>query len=199
MFLAPTRRRRSPPSLRGGSVAELSVSSGALAFPIKDGLLLLPWDGIGQAFLWGRHARQIFHIRLLSLGSGQPFALDQGQWPCSREHGIIALTNLDARDHAVTWKSNKRPKQDVSRPDPTWANWPMPMFLSIGPYRKEVVANPAEALSFLANRWVGQRDETYHAARAACSKSLRRRLNPQDARDLFFRFARAAGLIDCPP
>jgi hypothetical protein len=90
----------------------------------------------------------------------------------------------------------RRPKQDISNPDPTWANWQTPLFIRVGRYRKEVVANPAEALSFLANRWLGHKDDTYFAARVACSKSLRRRLNPQEARDLFFRFACDAGLVE---
>lgn len=87
-------------------------------------------------------------------------------------------------------------KQFTSGPDPSWSNWQIPIILHTSPHRKEIVANPAEALAFLANRWPGEKEETYDAARRACSESLRRRVSPADARDCFERFAQTAGLLE---
>ena len=80
-------------------------------------------------------------------------------------------------------------------PDPEWSKWENPIILRVKDRRPQTIAAPAEALSFLANIWYGERDEVYSAARKACSEVLRRRLTPQEARSIFWDFASKVGLL----
>ena len=84
------------------------------------------------------------------------------------------------------------PITEIRKPyvvNPKWADWEFPIVLRISSRRAEVLANPAEALSFLVNGWNGDRDETFEAARKACSGVLRRRVSPDEARAAVVRFA----------
>lgn len=89
------------------------------------------------------------------------------------------------------------PITEIRKPcvvNPNWADWEFPIILRISSRRAEVLANPAEALSFLVNGWNGDRDETFEAARKACSGVLRRRVSPDEARAAVARFANDAHL-----
>ncbi|WP_390920060.1 DUF982 domain-containing protein [Neorhizobium turbinariae] len=86
-------------------------------------------------------------------------------------------------------------KVDLSVVDPHWADWSAPIVLRLSSYRREAVTNPAEALSFLSNRFAGERDALYLAARNACSAVLRRRLPTEQARLIFAKFAQDALLL----
>ena len=79
--------------------------------------------------------------------------------------------------------------------DPTWANWDKPVTVRISGRAAEEISNPAEALSFLSNRWDGVRDNEYLTSRKACSEVLRRRVTSEEAKLLFLKFASNAGVL----
>ena len=71
----------------------------------------------------------------------------------------------------------------------------MPVRLKIGPYRRETIGNPAEALSFLANRWPGAKSAEYLAARHLASEFLRRRVTRDQVRFAFVAAADIEGIL----
>lgn len=85
--------------------------------------------------------------------------------------------------------------RDTLIADPTWANWDVPVVIRTSGRLAEEISNPAEALTFLSNRWDGDRDSDYLASRKACSEVLRRRITSEEAKHLFVRFASNAGVL----
>lgn len=80
--------------------------------------------------------------------------------------------------------------------NPNWADWRTPIVLRINSHRRITITNPAEALAYLLVQWTGVKDDLHEAARKACSGVFRKRVDPEDARVAFLRFANSAGLVD---
>lgn len=68
-----------------------------------------------------------------------------------------------------------RRRSPATEPVHGWSDWPLPVTVMTGPFRQEVIVNPAEALSFMANRWTAERNDEYQRARRLASEFLRRR------------------------
>ena len=66
-----------------------------------------------------------------------------------------------------------------------WADWAEPVEVILGPYRKELVSSPADALSFMLNRWNAETSESYWLARHLASEFLRRRVQKDAVRTAF--------------
>lgn len=86
-------------------------------------------------------------------------------------------------------------RKDHTEIDPSWSNWITPLCLKAGPYRQEIITNPAEALSFMANRWPGKKGEEYLTARHLASEFLRRRATRDQVRAALVAAADIEGLL----
>ncbi|MFN7023917.1 MAG: DUF982 domain-containing protein [Pseudorhizobium sp.] len=76
-------------------------------------------------------------------------------------------------------------RSPATEADHGWSDWSDPITIVTGRYRQEVIHNPAEALSFMANRWMAERDDDYHRARHLASEFLRRRETGEAVRAAF--------------
>jgi hypothetical protein len=90
----------------------------------------------------------------------------------------------------------KRWKVDLSIVDPTWADWDVPVALKISSYRTVLIENPAQALTYLANRWPAKRGADAEAAMHICSQVLRRKVSKESSRLVFIQAAIQAGILD---
>jgi hypothetical protein len=76
-------------------------------------------------------------------------------------------------------------RSPAAEADSGWSDWAHPITVVTGPYRREVIGNPAEALSFMANRWTAGRNDEYQRARRLASAFLRRRETSEAVRVAF--------------
>lgn len=80
-----------------------------------------------------------------------------------------------------------------------WSDWLHPITIVTGPYRQEVIHNPAEALSFMANRWMAERTDDYQRARYLASEFLRRRETGEAVRVAFLAAVSTAYCVTALP
>lgn len=83
-------------------------------------------------------------------------------------------------------------RSPAAEADRGWSDWSHPITVVTGPYRREVIGNPAEALSFMANRWTAERNDEYLRARHLASEFLRRRATSAAVRVAFLAAAHTA-------
>lgn len=90
---------------------------------------------------------------------------------------------------------HSRAREERKTPDPGLKEWPAPIVVQLGAYRKVVINTPAEALSFLVNRWPGRQTDAYRTARFLGSEFLRRRASSDQVREAFELAVASEGLL----
>jgi Protein of unknown function (DUF982) len=75
------------------------------------------------------------------------------------------------------------------------SGWGPPVEVNLGRRQTEILAGPADALSFMVNRWPSEKGDSYLAARHLCSAFLRRKASGEEVRSAFVAAATEAGLL----